>query len=62
MISIAKTYSAGCDANSVEPTMLAGTRVKLKDPILQQIVYYNIVDESIVKRDIDELMNRAGTP
>jgi hypothetical protein len=61
MISIAKTYSAGCDANSVEPTMLAGTRVKLKDPILQQIVYYNIVDEAIVKRDVDELMSSSGT-
>ena len=62
MISIAKTYSAGCDANSVEPTMMAGTRVKLKDPILQQIVYYNIVDAAIVRRDVDELMNRTGTP
>ena len=25
MIIGGKTYSAGCDANSVEPTMLAGT-------------------------------------
>jgi LCP family protein required for cell wall assembly len=61
MISIGKTYSKGCDANTVEPTMLTGTRIKLKDPILQQIVYYNIVDEAIVKRDVDELMSSSGT-
>jgi hypothetical protein len=41
--------------------MLTGTRIKLKDPILQQIVYYNIVDEAIVKRDVDELMRSSGT-
>lgn len=60
MASIAKTYGGGCQADAVDPAMLAGTRVRLQDPILHQIVYYNIVDAVIIREGVEELMG-GGT-
>jgi LCP family protein required for cell wall assembly len=60
MASIAKTYGSGCQAESVDPVMLAGTRVRLEDPILHQAVYYNIVDSAIIRDGVEELLGTGS--
>jgi LCP family protein required for cell wall assembly len=59
MATIAKTYGGGCQADAVDPVMLAGTRVRLQDPILHQVVYYNIIDAAIIREGVQELIGAS---
>ena len=56
LAAIAKTYGNSCTAESAPATILAGTRVRMTDPILQQTVDYNVIDSSLVRDKIGELL------
>jgi LCP family protein required for cell wall assembly len=61
MAGIARTYGTGClsiGGESVE--MMRGARVQLKDPILNQTLYYNVVAPPVVQAQVDDLVG-AGT-
>lgn len=62
MAEIARTYGNGClsvDAESVD--MLRGTRVQLQDPILNQVLYYNIVAPPIAREHVESLVGIDAT-
>jgi LCP family protein required for cell wall assembly len=57
MAEIARTYGTGClaiDGESVD--MLRGARVELEDPILNQVLSYNVVAQPVVQAQVDELV------
>jgi LCP family protein required for cell wall assembly len=56
MAAIADGYGGHCTAETVEPAMLDGTRIRFIDPILDQNVYYNVVDEGRIDERVAELM------
>ena len=50
LATIAKTYGGTCTAESAPASILAGTRVRMADPILQQTVDYNVIDSALVQK------------
>ena len=63
MAGIARDYGNNClsmDANSIN--MLAGSRVQFEDPMLHQVLYYNVVDEQLVHDDVDVLIHGEDAP
>jgi LCP family protein required for cell wall assembly len=60
MAAIAKTYGGSCVSEEAPASILAGTRVRLADPILQQTVDYNVIDSALVKKRVSELLGAAA--
>jgi LCP family protein required for cell wall assembly len=56
LAAIADGYGGRCTADTVEPAMLDGTRIRFIDPILNQNVYYNVVDDGRIEERVAELM------
>jgi LCP family protein required for cell wall assembly len=57
MTALAQVLGGRCTAETVEPAVLAGTRVRLMDPILQQSVYYNLVEQAYVHEQVAALLD-----
>lgn len=58
MATIAREYGNTClstDSGSID--IVQGTRVQFNDPILDQVVYYNVVPESTVEERVDTLLS-----
>jgi LCP family protein required for cell wall assembly len=56
MAAIAKTFGGSCDEQTMGTGVLAGTRVRLADPLLKQTVYYNVVDPPVIRQRVEELL------
>lgn len=61
MATVARDYGDAClSAEGDAIAMVRGTRVQFNDPILDQMVYYNVVAETTVEERVDELMSGTG--
>lgn len=60
LATIAKTYGGSCVSEEAPASVLAGTRVRLADPILQQTVDYNVIDSALVRKRVSELLGAAS--
>jgi LCP family protein required for cell wall assembly len=60
LAAIAKTYGGSCTADTVGTSVLAGTRVRMDDPILQQAVDYNVVDATLIRQRVAELLGGSA--
>jgi hypothetical protein len=61
MATVARDYGDAClSADEDAIAMVRGTRVQFNDPILDQMVYYNVVAETTVEERVDELMSGTG--
>ena len=61
MATVARDYGDRCisvDEESI--AMVDGTRVQFNDPILDQVVYYNVVADATVEQRMEDLMSGAG--
>jgi polyisoprenyl-teichoic acid--peptidoglycan teichoic acid transferase len=54
---IANGYGKQCTVDSVQPTMLDGTRVRLPDPLFDQTLYFNVVAEATIRDRVAALMD-----
>ncbi len=62
MAEIARTYGAGClSIDGDEVDMLRGSRVQLEDPILNQVLYYNIVAPTVARAHVETLVGVDAT-
>jgi LCP family protein required for cell wall assembly len=72
---MAKDYGTGCTSPQVRSSeyidVMEGTRIRLNDPILNQSLYFNVVEDAQVAKYVDAFMNPeegeapatpAGTP
>lgn len=56
MVAIAKTFGSSCTDQTMGTAVLAGSQVRLQDPMLKQTVYYNVVDEPVIRQRVAELV------
>jgi len=56
LAAIARTYHGSCTEQSMGTGVLAGTQIRLDDPMLKQSVYYNVVDEPVIRQRVAELL------
>jgi hypothetical protein len=56
LVAIAKTFGNSCTDQTMETAVLAGNQVRLQDPMLKQTVYYNVVDEPVIRQRVAELV------
>ncbi|MEA2583592.1 MAG: polyisoprenyl-teichoic acid--peptidoglycan teichoic acid transferase [Thermomicrobiales bacterium] len=60
MAAIAKTHGGSCTADSVEAAVLAGTTIRLDDPLLGQAVTYNVVSDAVVRERVADLLGATS--
>lgn len=56
MVAIARTFGNSCTDRTMGTGVLAGSQVRLQDPMLKQTVYYNVVDEPVIRQRVAELL------
>jgi LCP family protein required for cell wall assembly len=56
LAAIARTFGGSCTEQTMGTGVLEGNRVQLDDPMLKQEVYYNVVDEPVIRQRVAELL------
>ncbi|HEY7031513.1 MAG TPA: LCP family protein [Thermomicrobiales bacterium] len=56
LAAIAKTFGGSCTEQTMGTDVLEGSRIQLDDPLLKQTVYYNVVDEPVIRQRVAELL------
>ncbi|MEA2515337.1 MAG: polyisoprenyl-teichoic acid--peptidoglycan teichoic acid transferase [Thermomicrobiales bacterium] len=56
LATIAESFGGACTEQTMGTAALAGTQVRLEDPMLKQTVYYNVVDEALIRERVAELV------
>jgi LCP family protein required for cell wall assembly len=56
LATLAKTFGGSCTEQTMGTGVLDGSRVQLDDPMLKQPVYYNVVDEPVIRQRVAELL------
>jgi LCP family protein required for cell wall assembly len=56
LAAIAQTFGGSCTEQTMGTGVLAGREMRLLDPMLKQSVYYNVVDEPVIRQRVAELL------
>jgi LCP family protein required for cell wall assembly len=56
LAALARTYHGSCTEQTMGTGVLAGKQIRLDDPMLKQSVYYNVVDEPVIRQRVAELL------
>jgi LCP family protein required for cell wall assembly len=63
MTALAQDLDGRCTPDTAESAILEGSRQRMADPILRQSVYFNVVDNSEVRAQVEQLLGEpAASP